>query len=334
MRLPLALLCGTIAASSVLTAGPAGADDSDRIPFKLINSLLGLDRAPEGADDVTCRTTPRRPRPVLLVNGGYESPYSTWSRLSVALDRDGYCVYSFNFQNPEYAAQQETQMVPTLAGNLGEYIDTILRESGSDQVDVVGNGMGGGASVRYYIQHAGAQTPGRNKVRELINIAPDDRGRQSPLGPVSGLFHSLGFRTTDSFPGPGLGADAMRTVPGVEYMTIRSKDDALTGVRGITTGNAVSNPTGNAAGNGAAGTAGTGGNAFASQARLTPVKGAAVREITLQDVCATDHTGAMRMPYDPVVVGIVRKALDPSAPAPACAAVPPPLSPPAPRAAG
>jgi hypothetical protein len=65
------------------------------------------------------------------------------------------------------------------------------------------------------------------------------------------------------------------------------------------------------------------------RSRLVPVKGATVRDIDLRSVCATDHTDSLRMPYDPVVVGIVRKALDPSAPAPACAVTSPQLNPPA-----
>jgi hypothetical protein len=52
-----------------------------------------------------------------------------------------------------------------------------------------------------------------------------------------------------------------------------------------------------------------------------------VRNITLQDVCADDHTDHLGVPYDPIAIRLVRNALDPRhATRPTCRSVPPVLA--------
>ena len=61
---------------------------------------------PQGANDFSCR--PREgERPVVLVPGTKEDAFATWSFYAPSLRRDGWCVFTFNY-NPSY----------DLAGNL------------------------------------------------------------------------------------------------------------------------------------------------------------------------------------------------------------------------
>lgn len=55
------------------------------------------DAIPPGMNKPGCVPSPRHPRPVVLVNGVFESSYVSWSYLSTRLTAQGYCVYGTDY---------------------------------------------------------------------------------------------------------------------------------------------------------------------------------------------------------------------------------------------
>ncbi len=195
-------LSGALAATiSLLVLGtglttPAEADTPPTPLPVTWNSLTilqgGLSRTlvpgwhPAGSNDPTCKLTPARPRPVILVNftagAGWE-----WAAGSPYLRNNGFCVFSFTYGNitplPNFPIQAVGDIRKS-AAELAAFVDQVRRQSGVAKVDLVGWSQGGGMTPHYYLNFLG----GAAKVHEFVGIAPGNHGADG-----SGLFDMNGL---------------------------------------------------------------------------------------------------------------------------------------------
>ncbi len=144
--------------SVVVLATPARAADGPA-PYPTLGT------APIGANDWTCTPTPARPFPAVIVHGTFGDQRSLLDRLSMALKRDGYCVYSLDYGNRGTGPIEESAQV------LDGFVDRVLHATGAAKVQVVGHSQGG-MMPRYFIKNLG----GDQVVEDLVGLAPSNHG--------------------------------------------------------------------------------------------------------------------------------------------------------------
>jgi triacylglycerol lipase len=149
----LVALVGTF--GSVGSAGAAGADTPA--------PTLGI--PPAGANDWSCRPTAARPEPAVIVHGTFGDQKSLLDNLSLALKRDGFCVYSLDYGN------RGTGPIEQSAQQLSDFVDKVLASTGAAKVELVGHSQGG-MMPRYYVKNLGGGT----KVDDLVGLAPSNHG--------------------------------------------------------------------------------------------------------------------------------------------------------------
>ena len=285
-------LCSAVAAVAaaalVFTATPATAAGLPVSHNFATSNAIGS-RAPEspppGANIPGCRSA-SHPIPVVLVHGTWENENGNWRGMSPLLKNHGYCVYTLNYGGTPGNPQQGTGDIPTSAGQLGSFINSVLRRTGAQRVDIVGHSQGG-MMPRYYINFLG----GARKVHALVGLNPSNHG--TTLDGVVTLATLLGLP-----PSAALGVAAQQqqagssfmkkldasgdTRPGVHYTVIATRNDEV--VTPYT-------------------------NAF-----LTRGPGATVGNITLQAQCRLDQGDHLSTPFDSVAMADVLNALDPQHP--------------------
>jgi triacylglycerol lipase len=124
---------------------------------------LGL--SPVGANDWTCKPTPARPDPAVIVHGTFGDQKSLLDNLSYALKSDGFCVYSLDYGN------RGTGPIEDSAVELEKFVDRVLASTGATKVEMVGHSQGG-MMPRYYIKNLG----GASKVEDLVGLVPSNHG--------------------------------------------------------------------------------------------------------------------------------------------------------------
>ncbi|MGW7514445.1 esterase/lipase family protein [Streptomyces sp. NPDC054796] len=281
----------------------------DTFPVALIASLSRPDASPPGANDWGCRPTAAHPRPVVLLHGTFTNAFNSWNELSPKLKRAGFCVFALNFGAPRGSVFKATAAIPRSAKEVAAYVDKVRAATGARQVDVVGWSQGGGVLPRWYLKYEGGAdraAPWKNKVHRLIGIAPSNHGSTASglmtLAEQLGLLGAVGATLGQAVPDQAIGSAVNRrldrggdTMPGIAYTTVVSRYDEIA-------------------------------TPYQNQ-YLKPGPGATVRNITLQDECPEDHTEHLGIPYDPVALDHVHRALDPAhAPTPRCTYVPPIVS--------
>jgi triacylglycerol esterase/lipase EstA (alpha/beta hydrolase family) len=293
-RLLVAAAISMIAACA-LSAAPALAAAPASTPLPVIyNGFYGYSHSsstasPPGAN-TGCKPSSAHPYPVILVHGTFEDMSDNWQALSPLLYDNGYCVYALNYGSYNGSGAYGvygTGEIAASAGQLGQFVQTVLQQTGASQVDIVGHSQGG-MMPRYYIKHGGA-----SYVLALIGLAPSNHGTT-----LNGLFTLASY-----FPGASslvladcpacqeqeagspfitsLNAGG-ETNPNIQYTVIESRNDEV--VTPYT-------------------------SAF-----LTP--GPNVTNITLQDQCVLDQGEHLSMPYDHITDTDVLNALDPTHPFP------------------
>lgn len=254
--------------------------------------------APPGADNWSCKPTSAHPYPVVLVHGTFGNMTDSWQALSALLADGGYCVFALN-----YGGGANTDLfqgygdIPTAAGHLSTFVNTVLAATGASKVDIVGHSQGG-MMPRYYIGFLG----GASKVDRLVGLAPSNHGTN--LDGLTGLLAA--------FPGGSSFVTALCTacsqqIAGSPFMTkLNGIGDTVSGVKYTvieTRYDEVVTPYA---------------TAFLS--------GAGVTNITLQDQCALDLTDHLGVIYDQIALRDVMNALDPvHSVAPTCTVVLPVL---------
>ncbi|WP_051029782.1 alpha/beta fold hydrolase [Nocardia takedensis] len=255
--------------------------------------LAGPDAAPPGADDWACRPSPEHPEPVVLLHG-LSNRTVTWNTLAPVLNAAGYCVFSTTYGTGPLGPIGAVTPVEESAAQIGAFVDRVLAATGAPRVDLVGHSMGGAVPF-YYLNHLG----GIPKVDDYIAMAAPLHG--TTLSGIQSMFAGLlelpgvAEAVTDRC-GPcqvSYGSPFLRTLnpdpaiaPQIRFTTIVSRYDQI--ATPYTTG------------------------------MLT---GPNVRNIVLQDLCATDYTEHYELTADPVAVREVLNALDPAHALPAACAV-------------
>lgn len=246
---------------------------------------------PPGANNFSCRPAAGT-RPVVLVPGTGEDAFATWSFYAPRLQAAGLCVYTFNYNiktNPTTEWAAFSGDIRSSAAFLAHYVDKVRAATGAEKVDLVGHSQGGGPLPRTYIKYYG----GDQAVNHLVGLVPSNHGTT-----VYGLSKLLGSSNTlssraladyaqrhnyASLPQQLQGSSFLTelnaggmTAPGVKYTVITTRyDDVVTPYT-----NAMINEDG-------------------------------VTNITMQDVCALDHTDHFGFTYDPVAFQVVLNQLRP-----------------------
>ena len=316
LRATLALAAATILAAT--GAGAAGAqpatDPSARTPLPVPYSFFtGAARALTapgadlpGANDWSCRPTPDKPRPVVLVHGTSGGAVTNWATYGPLLHNEGYCVYTLT-----YGALPGQPWPVSLLGGLsditgisvpqvGGFVDRVLASTGADQVDLVGHSQG--TLVSGLVAKVGR--PGR--VHTVASIAPlwrgsggagsasigtalasGDRGRAVEVAPALGQM-AVGSDTLDL-----LWSGGTPYAPGVTYLNLVTRYDQL--VRPYTSG---------------------------------VVEGPQAENIVIQDGCEQNQAEHLAIAADGRTADFVLGALDPATPRePRCEPVAPYLGP-------
>lgn len=248
---------------------------------------------PKGANDFTCKPASGT-RPVVLIPGTGEDAFATWSYYAPELKLAGLCVFTFNYNiqtNPDREWAATTGDIRSSAAFLAHYVEKVRAATGAEKVDLVGHSQGGGPLPRAYIKWFG----GDRVVNHLIGLVPSNKGTS-----VYGLATSVGLdrpgslsaralqnyadrHNYESLPQQLAGSrflgelnDGGMTAPGVRYTVISTKyDDVVTPYT----------------------------NAFIRESGVT--------NITMQSVCAKDHTDHFGFTYDPVAFQVVFNTLLP-----------------------
>ena len=120
---------------------------------------------PVGANDWSCRPTPARPTPVVIVHGTFGDRKSLLDPLSAALVGAGFCVYSLDYGN------RGTGDIATSAGQLRDFVARVRAATDAAKVSLVGHSQGG-MMPRYFIKFLG----GASEVDDLVGLSPSNHG--------------------------------------------------------------------------------------------------------------------------------------------------------------
>ena len=285
------------ATAATVAADPVGPEQLAFLPATAYSSLVPT-AVPPGTNDWTCKPSAAHPRPVVLVHGTWSNRYGSFAMLAPHLKRAGYCVYALNYGDENVSVLGQlpglfaTNSVKPAGGEISTFVDRVLGSSGASQVDLFGWSQGG-IAARSYLKYFGgtnAANPAANKVKNLITFGATNHGTTlSGLGALAGQIAPaaipplLGPAAADQLiDSPFLtelnaGGD---TQPGVTYTIIGSKYDE------------VSTPY--------------------PRTFLTAGPGAVVNNITLQTGCAIDFSDHLSGMYSYRMVGLTKKALDPT----------------------
>ncbi|MFE1317272.1 esterase/lipase family protein [Kitasatospora phosalacinea] len=290
-------------ALAVAAAAPASAADLP-VPYVIAAgaapSVLAPDSAPPGANDWSCQPSAAHPRPVVLVPGTFENARFNWDSLAPLLKNNGYCVFAINYGDNGLTGSPIKSVAPVAnsAAELAAFVDRVLAATHAGKVDLVGHSQGG-MMPRYYLKFLG----GAPKVGTLVGLAPSNHGTTlDGLTTLEEALGTLGFSdflfgtVCDACVDQANGSPFMTnlnaggdTVPGVSYTVVSTRYDL------------VATP-------------------YTSQ----QLSGPNVTNLVLQDQCALDFAGHVRVAFDPIALTDVLNALDPAHPRPVpCLYVPP-----------
>jgi pimeloyl-ACP methyl ester carboxylesterase len=187
-----------------------------------------------------CKPSKAHPYPVVLVHATLSDVGQNWVTLSPLLANAGYCVFAFNYGATDLSLGGRIDGlgdIPTSAGQLSTFINKVLAQTRSTQVDLVGHSQGG-LMPNYYIKFLG----GAAKVHTFVALAPSNHGTTEdglvtlinafPIAPALGsLISDIGAPAlvqqevgsafeTKTFAGGD-------TVPGPRYVVIETRHDEV-----------------------------------------------------------------------------------------------------------
>ncbi|MEV6774249.1 alpha/beta fold hydrolase [Nocardia sp. NPDC051030] len=281
-----ATLCALLALiPAVLAAGPAAADEpSYSYPSGLAAELSEPGQSPPGANDWHCTPSAAHPNPVVLLHGLSNDTIS-WNTLSPVLANAGYCVftttYGVGLAGPLIGAFAP---VEDSARQIADFIDRVRAATGTEKVDLVGHSMGGAVPF-YYLNRLG----GVGKIDHYVALAAPLHGTTvSGIASLQPLLESTAFgRELVQQCGP------CSLSPGSPFLDTLNPDPAIAPDIRFTT-------------------VVTRYDEIATPYTTGLMDGPNVRNVVLQDLCATDFTEHYELPYDPVAVRVVLNALDPA----------------------
>ncbi|MEV0299341.1 alpha/beta fold hydrolase [Nocardia sp. NPDC050710] len=267
----------------------------------LAAQLAGPGGPPPGANDWSCRPSAAHPNPVVLLHG-LSNDTITWNSLAPVLAGAGFCVFTTTYGTGPLGPIGAITPVEESAHQIGAFIDRVLAATGAAKVDLVGHSMGGAVPF-YYLNYLG----GVPKIDDYVAMGAPLHG--TTLSGIQSMFAGILERQPaieallNDRCGPcqmSYGSPFLRTLnadpaiaPDIRFTTIVSRYDEIATpyVTGL-------------------------------------LDGPNVRNIVLQDRCATDYTEHYELTADPVAIREVVNALDPAhAQPPTCAVVLPFLGP-------
>ncbi|MCW2762792.1 MAG: estB [Marmoricola sp.] len=299
MRRTCFAILSLIVAALALINPPASSAASDYpVSYNFLSSavLAGakVDADPPGANDFGCRPTTRHPRPVVLVHGTGGNKNTNWQTYAPLLANNGYCVFSLTYGVTAGTPKGPDQLggldkMETSAAALRTFVNKVRSATGARQVDILGHSQGT-LMPNYYAKFLG----GAPYVHSYVSLAPLWHG--TSLGAPAQLSQSMKVFAPTAGPADtpvcpacsqmSTGSPFMQkmraggvAVKGITYTNIVTKYDQL--VSPYTSG-------------------------------IEP----GMRNIVVQDNCATDYTEHFEIASDPVAAGYVLNALDPAHPRP------------------
>ncbi|WP_182359253.1 esterase/lipase family protein [Tomitella gaofuii] len=297
--LALSLALTLVLALSLGTASPAAAqsptDGPLPVPFDIsagVRAGVFPETPPPGANDWNCRPSAAHPHPVVLVNPTGTNQALAWQAGAPLLKNAGYCVFTFNYGNPEWISEipiQGLADIPTSARTLSDTVDRVLAATGAEQVDLVGHSQGGGILPDYYLTQLG----GAAKVHTKVGISPSTGTTMSEVVYLRSLIPLLGpavygslAQATPALTQQAVGSPLMRQV----YPSGRP-----TGIDGVHVYSIITR----------------------YDEVVTPYdqqfyRGGDVTNILLQDACAADHSEHISTLYNERSWLFVLNALDPA----------------------
>ncbi|MFI9506712.1 esterase/lipase family protein [Nocardia sp. NPDC052566] len=283
------LAAALLTTAAVGSATPSGLVDAPVAPTQLIAAAKKQDaNLPVfGANDWTCKPSAAHPHPVVLVHGTFAPPAAVFADLAPLLKLDGYCLFALHYGLAPILGEvlPGVQKIDQVAEELSTYVDGVLAATGAKQVDIVGHSLGG-MMPRQYLRFNG----GAAKVRTLVGISPTNYGTElfginrlaQLLSPVRDGVTALCPACTDQLDTSefiehlNAGGD---TEPGVAYTVIASLLDQ------------VAQP--------------------AVKSSFLRDANPKVDNILLQDVCPIAIDMHQTTSLNPLVIRLVRNALDP-----------------------
>lgn len=293
-------------------AGAASAKDPYPVSYNFLSSAVTagaqVDADAPGSNDWSCKPNKAHPRPVVLVHGTAGNKNTNWQTYAPLLANNGYCVFALTYGVSAGTPTGVDQLggldkIETSAKELAAFVTRVRSATGAAKVDIVGHSQGT-LMPDYYAKFLG----GSRYLHSYISLAPLWHG--TALGSTGQLAAASKGFGNQAMSLPGCPActqmrtgsafmDKMRkggvAVKGIRYTNIVTKYDEL--VSPYTSG-------------------------------IEP----GMKNIRVQDHCATDFTEHFEIAADPVAAGYVLNALDPAHPRPVPCAVVLPFEGPAPSA--
>lgn len=300
------------------TAQPAAAqpatDPSMRaplpVPYSFFTGAAQALTAPgselPGANDWSCRPTPDKPRPVVLVHGTSGGAVTNWATYGPLLHNEGYCVYTLT-----YGALPGQPWPVSLLGGLAditevsvpqvsEFLDRVLESTGAEQVDLIGHSQG--TLISGLVAKVGR--PG--KINTVASIAPLWEGSRGTGSGAIGTALASGDRGRAEEIAPSLGqmaagSDMLETLwaggspyaSGVNYLNLVTVHEQV--VQPFTSG---------------------------------IVEGSNAANVIIQEGCEQNHAEHLGIAADGRTADFILNALDPANPRePRCEAVAPYVGP-------
>ncbi|WEB45173.1 alpha/beta fold hydrolase [Streptomyces yunnanensis] len=225
-----ALACTASALALAVTAGTASASAAPAPADAKVGKIVT-----SGWNNWSCKPSAAHPNPVVLLHGTWANQLDTWFLLAPELAAQGYCVYSLDYGKLPYMPGFNGQgPIVKSAGEVSDFVDKVLKSTGTKKVDIVGHSQGGGPLPRYYLEFMN----GAAKVDKLIGLAPDNHGATaSGLGTLARKVPGVSKVLSLAVPGVEdqiVGSEFLKklnskpdTVPGVTYTVISTKYDEI-----------------------------------------------------------------------------------------------------------
>jgi triacylglycerol esterase/lipase EstA (alpha/beta hydrolase family) len=183
-----------VATVAVLAAAavPAGASAALPVHYgsaafnEAINAELYHPTTLAGANN-GCKPSAAHPYPVVLVHATLTDYGANWLTLSPLLANAGYCVYAFNYGETQWSFGGRVDglnYIEKSAEELSTFVNKVLAQTKTSQVDLVGHSQGG-MMPNYYIKFLG----GAPKVHTFVALAPSNHG--TTLGGLTELLEKL-----------------------------------------------------------------------------------------------------------------------------------------------
>jgi triacylglycerol esterase/lipase EstA (alpha/beta hydrolase family) len=236
---------------------------------------------PPGANDWSCRPSPRHPNPVVLVPAE-GTMGSDWHAASPLLADHGYCVFALNYGGSSGSSSGGTAPMEQSAVELKAFIQRVLAATHARRVDLVGHSEGG-VMPRYYIKFLG----GTRTVRRFVALAPLNHG--TSLDGIATLAKQVPGAV--SLVGKLSAADE-EMISGSPFMTnLNSPPEAPRPVRYTVIA--------------------TGDDEVATPYQTAFLAGPNAKNIVLQAQCGEDQVEHTAISYDSIALHDVLNALDP-----------------------